>query len=165
MMSSNPIHSEHVSTQQVSIKERADSQLANQVESEFCHTLLAISTASHASPEPITYPWNATSPNADPYLELLDQYAAWEGWDSNELERQAKALANHCHQLWMTRSLSSCITNCLPDDLLNHIVQRVQATVNANLSLADRLIACVQDVLPSWNSDDLYVIARPLAYA
>lgn len=164
-MSSNPIHSEHVSTQQVSTDEIAASQLAIQVESEFCQMLLAISASSHTSTESVTYPWNSTSPNADPYLELLDQYAIWEGWDSDELGRQAEALANHCHQLWMTRSLLSQITDCLPTDLLSSIVQRVQATVSANLSLADRLITCVQDVLPNWNSDDLYVIARPLAYA
>jgi len=45
------------------------------------------------------------------------------------------------------------------------IVRRAQDTIAANALLVDRLVACVQEILPTWADDDLYVLARPLAYA
>ena len=32
-------------------------------------------------------------------------------------------------------------------------------------SIGDKIVQCVQDVLPNWAADDLFVLARPLAYS
>jgi hypothetical protein len=53
----------------------------------------------------------------------------------------------------------------VPQDILKTIAQKAYKTVTSPLPLAERLVNCVQDALPSWDMDDLLVLARPLAYA
>jgi hypothetical protein len=155
-MSSNPIHSEQLSTTQ-----STSSQLADQIELEFMQTLLAVEPSTDAA----AYPWNPFSPEADPYFAKLEQYATWEGWNGDELSRQANSLASHCSQLWAKQTLLAQFSDRMPADLLETIVRRAQETIAANALLVDRLVSCVQDILPTWADDDLYVLARPLAYA
>ncbi|MCY7276196.1 MAG: hypothetical protein LH702_21280, partial [Phormidesmis sp. CAN_BIN44] len=53
----------------------------------------------------------------------------------------------------------------VPQTLLAAIARQAQKVVETSNSLADQLVQCVQDVLPTWADDDLQVLARPLAYA
>ena len=53
----------------------------------------------------------------------------------------------------------------VPQQLLDSILHRAQQVITTNLSLADQMVQCVQDCLPNWAEDDLYVLARPFAYA
>ena len=53
----------------------------------------------------------------------------------------------------------------VPQQMLDAIVQRAQQVLSSNLTLADQLVHAVQDCLPSWEEEDLQVLARPFAYA
>ena len=53
----------------------------------------------------------------------------------------------------------------VPQQMLDAIVQRAQQVISSNLTLADQLVHAVQDCLPSWEEEDLQVLARPFAYA
>ena len=45
------------------------------------------------------------------------------------------------------------------------IAQKAQAVISSNLSIAEKLVQCVQQQLPNWGEEDLIVFSRPLAYA
>ncbi len=53
----------------------------------------------------------------------------------------------------------------MPENLLAAIAQQAQSVVSSSLSLADQLVHCVEDVLPTFAAEDLQVLARPLAFA
>ncbi|MFZ4667497.1 MAG: hypothetical protein ACOYME_13810 [Prochlorotrichaceae cyanobacterium] len=53
----------------------------------------------------------------------------------------------------------------LPEPCLAHILQQVKTIGLETLSLRDQLLQCVQDLFPSWDLEDLQVVARPYAYA
>ncbi len=160
-MSINPIHSEQLPASTLSGDDIAGAQLVDQIALEFVQMLVTADPTADAAP----YPWISPSPEADPYLARLEQYATWEGWDEAELSHQASSLASYCSQLWAEHTVLAQFADRIPAHLLEMILQKAQATIAAQLSLADRLVACVQDALPTWAGDDLYVLARPLAYA
>jgi hypothetical protein len=161
MMSINPIHSEQSPASTLSGGDVAGDQLVDQIRSELVQMLVTADPTADASP----YPWNSYSPEADPYLARLEQYATWEGWDEAELSHHADSLASYCGQLWTKHRVLAQFAERIPAHVLDVILCKAQATIAAQLSLADRLVACVQDALPTWAGDDLYVLARPLAYA
>jgi hypothetical protein len=121
------------------------------------------------------YPWNPADIGAEGYFAELEREvtANWEA----EIMAQGQVLAAHVHQLWsaiapieensrsMLNELLDHFAVQMPEQLLETIVQRAQQLLSTNASLADKLVACVQDLLPGWGEDDLYVLARPLAYA
>jgi len=53
----------------------------------------------------------------------------------------------------------------VPSDLLGAIARIAKQVVKTNLSKADQLVQCVQEMLPNWAEEDLLVFARPFAYA
>jgi hypothetical protein len=120
-----------------------------------------------------SYVWNPAIPTAASYFADLEQEVLNAGWTAEELTEQGQIFAIHLDQAWATVPAASSIAADLfqrfatqvPHRLLDSIVQRAQQVVAANLSLADQLVQCVQDSLPSWDTDDLQVLARPFAYA
>ncbi len=53
----------------------------------------------------------------------------------------------------------------VPQAVLKAIALKAEKMSAASGELADQLISCVQEALPTWAEDDLRVFARPLAYA
>ncbi len=53
----------------------------------------------------------------------------------------------------------------VPQSVLKAIALKAEKMSAASGELADQLISCVQEALPSWAEDDLRVFARPYAYA
>jgi hypothetical protein len=123
--------------------------------------------------EEVSYPWNPAE--AEAYFTELEQRVAAE-WLPEELTAQGQALANQLEQLWATvpqptplfslqaRLLQQFSTQ-VPQQVLESIAQRAQQMLTANLSLADRLVHCVEELVPGWGEDDLRVLARPFAFA
>jgi hypothetical protein len=119
------------------------------------------------------YVWNPAGLNAASYFADLEQEVLNAGWTAEELTEQGQIFATHLEQVWATvpaaNSLAADLFNRfstqVPQRLLDSIVQKAQQVMAANLSLADQLVQCVQEILPSWDTDDLQVLARPFAYA
>jgi cell division septum initiation protein DivIVA len=123
------------------------------------------------------YPWNPAEAEAESYFADLEQAAA--EWSPAEFASSAQALAAQFDQMWEslpTVSLQTTVAKALqvdlfrqfaaqvPQVLLENIVQRAQQLLHSNLSMADQLVQCVQELLPGWGEDDLQVLARPFAY-
>lgn len=114
--------------------------------------------------EETVYPWNPAEFETDAYFQGVAQGASWEEWCSQEVVI-AGAVAQQVNQLWVKRALSLRFATQVPQTLLELIARKVDEFCTTNLSLADRLVKCVQDALPAWGEDDLQILARPLAYA
>jgi hypothetical protein len=126
-----------------------------------------------------SYPWNPAEPSAEAYFAELEQEVE-ASWSAVELAAQGQALSNKLEQLWTTvlptkiqetaaESLSTDLfgqfSAQVPKALLDKIIGRANQIIATNLSLADQLVQCVQELLPDWGEDDLQVLARPFAYA
>jgi hypothetical protein len=53
----------------------------------------------------------------------------------------------------------------MPEVLLTAIAQKAAEVSILEKSASEKLVECVQALLPSWEMDDLLVLARPFAYA
>ncbi|WP_448604561.1 hypothetical protein [Thermoleptolyngbya sp.] len=124
-----------------------------------------------------SYPWNPADPAASGYFEQLEQEVA-AGWSADALDSYVQALSSQFDQLWATvdaaqpaltaasfSGLFQQVADRMPPGLLERLVQQVQRAIASSNSLADQLVASVREVLPEWGDDDLYVLARPFAYA
>ncbi|MBD2057245.1 hypothetical protein H6F88_14660 [Oculatella sp. FACHB-28] len=127
-----------------------------------------------------SYPWNPAESSAEAYFAELEQEVE-ASWSAVELAAQGQALSNTLEQLWATvlptatiqetaaQSLSADLfgqfSAQVPKALLDRIIGRANQIIATNLSLADQLVQCVQELLPDWGEDDLQVLARPFAYA
>lgn len=112
-----------------------------------------------------TYPWNPADPKAESYFTQLEQEFDLTAWSEDEIAPRSQKLFAFVDQLWAPVSLTQKFAARIPQTLLNQIAQHAQRIVSSNLSLANQLVQCVQDVLPNWGEEDLQILARPLAYA
>ncbi len=122
--------------------------------------------------EQVQYPWNPAEAGAEVYFAEIEQAVADE-WAPGELAAQGQALAQQLDQLWMTidqSATSSQVTALLarvsgrvPQQVIEGICQRAQQLVSSNLSMADRMVQCVQDFLSDYSSDDLLLTSRKFA--
>ena len=140
----------------------------NNAEAELLQTVLE----AELSPE-TPYPWNAAA--ASRYFDKLE--AATPELEVSEAE--ANGFFSKLDALWgksaakktaainlssLAQQLSSrCVS--VPQAALQAIAQKANVLVDSKLSSLDQLVACVQDVLPQWDVEDLQVMARPYAYA
>lgn len=124
-----------------------------------------------------SYPWNPADPAASGYFEQLEQEVA-AGWPADMLDSYAQSLSAQFDQLWATvdaaqpalttasfSGLFRQFADRMPQGLLERLVQQAHMAIASSNSLADQLVASVRGVLPEWGDDDLYVLARPFAYA
>ena len=121
------------------------------------------------------YPWSAMDPASAAYFDAMEQDFSWDDWSSDEVATRSSAFFSQVNALWpaatakaadtLAESLSQRFAARLPQAMLDAIAQQARRVFDANVDLADRLVACVQDVLPAWGEEDLQVMARPLAYA
>ncbi len=116
----------------------------------------------------ISYPWNPADPSAESFLSELEREFSLDAWDDNEIASRSQAFFNQLDGLWATTDLKTTLTQkfaSVPQTLLVAIARHAQKVVETSTSLADQLVQCVREVLPTWADDDLHVLARPLAYA
>lgn len=121
----------------------------------------------------ISYPWNPADPESEEFFEQAEQAVGFEEWQGAEIAAQAPTFFAQVDRLWATTSLQSSLQSTLaqkfslrmPEVLLTAIAQQAQTLVASSLSLADQLVQCVDELLPSLDVEDLQVLARPLAYA
>lgn len=127
----------------------------------------------------ISYVWNPLAPEAESFFTQLETPSIFEGWQEEEITNRAQSFFAHLNQLWPTNSLQAILADRfaarVPQHFLAAIAEQaqkalanVQQTVSSSLSmadqLADQLVQCVQEITPNLATEDLQVLARPLAY-
>ncbi len=90
-----------------------------------------------------------------------------EGFSDAEVLDRSDRFFSGLGQLWAddlaTVLMRKFVT--VPQTVLKAIALKAEKMSTASGELADQLITCVQEALPSWAEDDLRVFARPYAYA
>lgn len=117
----------------------------------------------------VAYPWNPAQLESESYLAALEQeFALSDSFSDSDIAENSQVLFAQLEQVWMVTTLQKSLCDKfarVPQDFLAGIAQSVQnATVKCE-SLADQMVECVLDILPTWAQEDLQVLARPLAYA
>lgn len=147
----------------------------SQVELELLEALL--------QPEDATYPWNPADENSEEYFLQLEEQFGLQDVLAEELTTRSHDFYDHLESLWnshnnnynhntsrslvaeLQENLQTTLTTCVPKHWLQVIAQTATDVFDVKQSMADRLVACVQSVLPGWGAEDLMVLARPYAYA
>jgi len=153
------------------------SYLPSQVELELLEVLL--------EPEDATYPWNPADDESEGYFGELEQQFVMQDLLDEELTTRSQNFYEQLDTLWSeveTSSYYNCNTICasvdnlqetlrtafvasVPQGWLNVIAQKATDIFASQQSIGEQLVQCVQAVMPTWQADDLFVLARPFAYA
>lgn len=127
----------------------------------------------------VRYPWNPADPEAAAFFTDSDTPSIFEGWQEEEIADRSQSFFNRLDQVWAPVTLQSRLAERfsarIPQSLLAAIAQQAQAALsntqkalNTSLSVADQvsaqLVQCVQSITPTLATEDLYVLARPLAF-
>jgi hypothetical protein len=147
--------------------------LASQVETELLEALL--------QPAESTYPWNPTDPNTEAYWQSwnkdlslmggwmrklqLDRDRCMPKFDECWVRDTAVAVATESGAVSIRAKIAERFASSVPQEWLDTIFSKAQDVVSSQLSLTDKMVQCVQDLLPEWGEDVLQVWARPLAFS
>jgi hypothetical protein len=149
--------------------------LPSQIRLEFLEALL--------QPEDSTYPWNPTAQESEEYFLQREEELALKDLLADELAIRSQAFYNQLDTLWnslasyyncdtksnivakLQESLQSVFAARVPQEWLQAIAHKASEIVNSQHSMAEQLVKCVQGLLPTWGEEDLFVLARPYAYA
>jgi hypothetical protein len=123
-------------------------------------------------PEP-AYPWEPFSPEAETRLDALmaefdgdDVDAAIAaGWSAFSQQLDAQWASASPATSGVMATLTAQFQNRMPANLLQIIAAKAQGLVQEGRPMVDQLVACVNEVLPTWDATDLGVLARPMAYS
>ncbi|MBF2068960.1 hypothetical protein [Fischerella thermalis] len=146
-----------------------------QIELEFLEALL--------QPEDGTYPWNPADEQSEEYFHHLEEQFLLQDVLEEELTTRSEDFYNHLEALWtshalphnhttdsniviqLQETLQSRLGTGVPKQWLKAIAQKAADICTTQQLMADKLVECVQSVLPGWGDEDLLVLARPYAYA
>lgn len=131
---------------------------------------------SHVVSTDPAYPWDPTEPGAEVYWQRLDETLGALGHTIEPtLEAGWAALAGQLAQRWQVSRPQAAVPDpvilagpwrdCLPTDLLQTLVATANGLVHRGDSRLEQLVNCVSAILPTWDRQDLAVLARPLAYS
>lgn len=121
------------------------------------------------------YPWEPLSPDGEAYLNHLESQleddpvvdeAIATGWNrvSTLLETQwANVTVTATERL--LNALKAEFQGRMPEDALGTIAAAAVNLVQSSRPMAEQLVETVKVILPGWDTGDLAVLARPLAYS
>ncbi|WP_448564398.1 hypothetical protein [Trichothermofontia sp.] len=130
------------------------------------------------------YPWDVTPEVGETYFLALEAAADLDTWEASP--GQSQQFYRYLDQLWLATTaarvatptnvfshLSRRFAGKIPAELLATIAERAQQALQSVMptrelstpSRLEQLVYCVQSILPTWDEEDLQVLARPLAYA
>ena len=124
--------------------------------------------------EESTYPWNPHDDAAAAYFADLETAWGQDDLSVAALTPQWQALSHLAGQIWSAGSgephtllatLMQQFETRMPKDLLQRLAENAKAAVQSGRPVLEQLVSCVQDVVGGWESEDLAVLARPLAFA
>ncbi|HEY9762772.1 MAG TPA: hypothetical protein V6D07_09610 [Trichocoleus sp.] len=120
------------------------------------------------------YPWNPYTPEGEDYLAALE--AQWdESGTTDAISAGWQALSTQLDSLWPTQPvdriaalvkvLSQQFSAAIPEDVLGSLARQAITLVNSGRPLMEQLVQSVQCVVTGWDTEDLEVLARPLAFS
>jgi hypothetical protein len=135
-------------------------------------------------PDDAVYPWNPSDDDSEAYFSEVEKQFATEDCLDEDLSAKSSDFYDKLDHLWsevtndstapsqthhslvdsLQINLNSVFAHTVPQTLLQAIAQKAVVSFTAEKSLAEQIVQCVQSVLPSWDVDDLFVLARPFAY-
>ncbi|MCZ2202520.1 MAG: hypothetical protein O1I87_11335 [Cylindrospermopsis raciborskii PAMP2012] len=130
-------------------------------------------------PEDETYPWNLASDQVDAYFQKLAAPLYSDPLLMESLEQQGENFYNSLDQIWSQvynskadrderprTTLSDIFGTLVPSHYLDQIMEAAKKTFhNMEHSTIEKIVDCVQSLLPNWDMEDLLVLARPIAYS
>ena len=130
-------------------------------------------------PEDETYPWNLASDQADAYFQKLAAPLYSDPLLMESLEQQGENFYNSLDQIWNQvysskadrderprTTLSDIFGTFVPSHYLDQIMEAAKKTFHdMEHSTIEKIVGCVQSLLPNWDMEDLLVLARPIAYS
>jgi hypothetical protein len=132
--------------------------------------------------EDTTYPWNLADTASDDYFHHLEEKFDWQDFPEGELIGSADNFYQNLDIIWdkvdevqqhnfyknTVNSLQKALENTfstIPGFLLTAIAQKATEVVKIEQLASEKLVQCVEALLPGWQIDDLLVLARPFAYS
>ncbi|MBG0744032.1 MAG: hypothetical protein IV298_11190 [Cylindrospermopsis raciborskii KL1] len=130
-------------------------------------------------PEDETYPWNLASDQVDAYFQKLAAPLYSDPLLMESLEQQGENFYNSLDQIWNQvysykadrderprTTLSDIFGTFVPSHYLDQIMEAAKKTFHdMEHSTIEKIVGCVQSLLPNWDMEDLLVLARPIAYS
>lgn len=132
-------------------------------------------------PDDAPYPWDPSDPATEAFFAAQDRQDLLEGLSTDEIANCRQKFFTQIEQIWATTPVTELSVGDrvaeiqvklqqrfawrIPASWLEEIAHKATQVVVYHASMADKLVHCVQDLLPSWTADDLLVLARPYAYA
>jgi hypothetical protein len=119
----------------------------------------------------LNYPWNPADPESEQYYLLQEQEFNLNDWSDVEIKQSASSFFAKLSNCWPDSSVDLVNQLCqkfaarIPQNWLEKVAATVTQVTNQQLSTANQLVNCVQELLPNWAEEDLLVLARPYAYA
>ncbi|MBW4555174.1 MAG: hypothetical protein KME59_04395 [Trichormus sp. ATA11-4-KO1] len=149
----------------------------SQVELELLEVLLA--------PDDAPYPWNPADEDSEAYFDELERQFATQDLLDEELTTKSQTFYEQLDSLWskvstcsrdiceanqsvvdnLQLTLHTAFAHGVPQGWLSAIAHKAAEIFTSQQSVGEQLVQCVQAVLPTWGADDLFVLARPFAYA
>lgn len=130
--------------------------------------------------EDAIYPWNPADVCSEAYFDDLEQQFNRQDFSASKLIENANNFYHNLDKIWgqtvaeteniknntvnyLQKALSNAFS-VIPELLLMKIAQKATVVLMVEKSASEKLVECVQTLLPNWDRDDLLVLARPFAY-
>lgn len=130
--------------------------------------------------EDAIYPWNPADVCSEAYFDDLEQQFNRQDFSASKLIENANNFYHNLDKIWgqtvaeteniknntvnyLQKALSNAFS-VIPEFLLMEIAQKATVVLMVEKSASEKLVECVQTLLPNWDRDDLLVLARPFAY-
>lgn len=130
-----------------------------------------------------TYPWNPTDPESEAYFVAQEQQFSLEDWSESEITARSDSFFGQIEQTWseilpevvdifvsnvtdshyLQANLQQRFAAYIPQGWLSAIAEQASQVLTNQKSMTDKLVQCVQELLPNWAEDDLLILARPFA--
>jgi hypothetical protein len=120
---------------------------------------------------PENCPWNPSDADSEPYYRAKEQTFDLDDWSAEELQQSAHSFFAKLDSCWPDAAsdilslLSQKFAARIPQQWLEKVVAEATKAAAEKLTAAEQLMSCVQGLLPTWESEDLLVLARPYSYA
>lgn len=120
-----------------------------------------------------SYPWDVADPATDDYFAAIDESlddpaveaAIAAGWQRFSVQLETLWGTSDSVTEQITHRLMDQFQARMPADILAQIAAQAADLSRQGQALIDQLVVCASTILPTWDADDLAVLARPLAFA
>jgi hypothetical protein len=128
------------------------------------------------APPKNNYPWNPADPETVEYYINSDREFNLDDLTDEEIGERSQSFFTQVQSCWADAPtpevdnspldlLTTKFGARVPQQWLETIATKVSSTIDSHLEPAELLVKSVQDLLSNWAIDDLFVMARPYAYA